>query len=98
MTNRLGPTTAVRNSRSLQTPGNLTLSVDSSKRLDHFVEKLLLCHSGYLLVKREAFHDAFDLEEHSIGARLDRQLRRSRWRWIRGVCATLLEWFGLAGW
>jgi hypothetical protein len=42
----------------LQIPsGNLTRSVDSSKRLDHFLEKLLLCHLGNLLVEGEAFHD-----------------------------------------
>jgi hypothetical protein len=34
------------------------LSVDLSKRLDHFAAKLLVCHPGiYLLVKHEAFHD-----------------------------------------
>src|SRR3977135_706259 len=27
------------------------------QRLDHIVEKLLLCHSGNLLVEGEAFHD-----------------------------------------
>ena len=49
----------LRNGRSLPVPlGNLTRSVDSSKRLDHFAAKLLVCHPGiYLLVKREAFHD-----------------------------------------
>lgn len=58
MTNRW-PYHAVRNSRSRQkSPRNLTLSVDSSKRLDHFAAKLLVCHPGiYLLVKHDAFHD-----------------------------------------
>ena len=65
MTNQLSSTTALRNGRSLQVPpGNLTRSVDSSKRLDHFAAKLLVCHPGiYLLVKREAFQPANILRE-----------------------------------
>ena len=66
MTNPLSSTTALQNAVASRSPppGNLTRSVDSSKRLDHFAAKLFVCHPViYLLVKREAFQPANILRE-----------------------------------
>jgi hypothetical protein len=58
MTNQLAIPPPFGTAVASRPPRKLTLSVDSSKRLDHFAAKLLVCHPGiYLLVKREAFHD-----------------------------------------
>jgi hypothetical protein len=54
MTNQLSSTTALQNAvaSSSRSPGNLTRSIDSSKRLDHFAAKLLVRDPGIYFARQ----------------------------------------------